>query len=185
MASLVRCKACGYIMDGSKVKDSCPACGLPKTVFEPYNKKISPGRKLLLDQHIHPVAVHFPQVLLFLAAFMPLCFMAAGEPYRSEFAIIAKWSILALPWTVLLGFVTGLMDGKMRFKKLGTPLLIRKMVAGIIFQVLSFVIFAVYCLYGFAGQAPWLIVVLSVVSLPFAIYLGKAGSSLFTAVMPG
>jgi len=28
MASLIRCKACGYITKEGKVKDVCPACGV-------------------------------------------------------------------------------------------------------------------------------------------------------------
>ena len=134
MATYIRCRACGYVMDEAHLKDSCPACGLPKTVFEPYTKKIAPRRKFLLDQHFHPIAVHFPQVFLLLAAFMPLLSLVATEPVRAEFLAIAKWSVLVLPVTVLVGFLTGLFDGQLRFKKVRTPLLLNKMIAGIIFR---------------------------------------------------
>ena len=137
MKKYVRCKVCGYVMEESELKDLCPACGLPKTVFEPYTKKISPQRKFILDQHIHPIAIHFPQVLIMLIVFMPLLSLIVSDPWRAEFLIIAKWSIYVLPITVLGGFLTGLLDGKLRFKKLHTPLLISKMMVGLIFQLLS------------------------------------------------
>ena len=70
MKTFIRCKACGFIMDASHLKDVCPACGLPKTVFEPYTKKISSKRKFIIDQHIHPVSVHFPQVFIVVIMFM-------------------------------------------------------------------------------------------------------------------
>ncbi len=72
MKKYVRCKVCGYIMVESDLKDRCPACGLPKTVFEPYVSNISSRRKFIIDQHIHPIVVHFPQVFVMLIVAMPL-----------------------------------------------------------------------------------------------------------------
>lgn len=184
MATYIRCRACGYVMDEAHLKDSCPACGLPKTVFEPYTKKIAPRRKFLLDQHFHPIAVHFPQVFLLLAAFMPLLSLVAAEPVRAEFLAIAKWSVLVLPFTVLVGFLTGLFDGQLRFKKVKTPLLLNKMIAGIIFQVLSIIAFVLYVLNGFDGSL-WAIVILNLICIPLSIYLGRAGSSMFDSVIAG
>lgn len=185
MANFIRCKACGYIMDESHLKDSCPACGLPKTVFEPYNKKIAPRRKFILDQHLHPIAVHFPQVLLVLSIAMPLLSLVVSEPLRFEILIIAKWSILALPWTVFAGFLTGLLDGKLRLKKLTTPLLINKMIAGAAFQILSIITFALYMFNGFSNDTIGLIIGINILSMLIAIYLGRVGSGMFNAIMPG
>jgi len=131
MSGLIRCKACGYVMNESHLKDLCPACGLPKTVFEPYTKKIAARRKFVIDQHLHPIAVHFPQVFLLLALILPVLALIVNDPVRAEMLIIAKWSILVLPFTVLGGLVTGLVDGKIRFKKITTPLLVNKMIAGV------------------------------------------------------
>ena len=36
MANLIRCKACGYVTREGKIKDVCPACGVPAKMFEPY-----------------------------------------------------------------------------------------------------------------------------------------------------
>lgn len=185
MKTYVKCKACGYIMDESHVEDLCPACGLPKTVFEPYTKKISPRRTFIIDQHLHPISVHFPQVFIAVIFFMLSLSFWVEDPLRGEFLIAAKLSIIALPLTVLLGFITGLIDGKIRFKKLKTPLLVRKAIVGILLQVLSIVILALYLANGFTASNILVIIVLSILSTICGIYLGRAGSSMFNSMMPG
>lgn len=185
MKNYVRCKACGFIMDESHVKDVCPACGLPKTAFEPYTKKISPRRTFIIDQHLHPISVHFPQVFIAVILFMLSLSFWVQEPLRGEFLIAAKLSIIALPFSVLLGFITGLVDGKIRFKKLKTPLLINKAIAGVLLQILSVTIFVLYLANGFTTNNMLLIIVLSILSTLCGIYLGRAGSSMFNSMMPG
>ena len=32
MTKMVRCKSCGYLMPEGKLKDKCPACGVPAKV---------------------------------------------------------------------------------------------------------------------------------------------------------
>ena len=185
MKTYIRCKACGFIMDESHLKDLCPACGLPKTVFEPYTKKISPRRQFIIDQHIHPISVHFPQVFIaVIVAMLSLAFWVE-DPLRGEFLILAKFSILAFPLSVFLGFITGLIDGKIRFKKLNTPLLINKAIAGVILQVLSIVVFMLYWMNGFTIGTMELIIVLSILSALCGVYLGRAGSSMFNSMMAG
>lgn len=185
MPTYIRCKACGYIMEEAHLKDVCPACGLPKTVFEPYTKKIAPRRKFLLDQHIHPIAVHFPQVFLLLGFLMPLLSLGVSDPLRQEFLVLTKWSVLLLPWTVLGGFLTGLLDAKLRFKKVSTPLLKKKIIAGSLFQLLSFIAFGLYLANEFTGNTLWYIVIINIISMPVAIYLGRAGSKMLDSIMPG
>lgn len=185
MKTYVRCKACGYIMDEAHLKDVCPACNLPKTVFEPYTKKISPQRKFLLDQHFHPIAVHFPQVFMAVILFMLGLSFVVADPLRSEFLIAAKFSLIALPFSVFLGFITGLYDGKLRFKTLKTPLLINKIIVGIVFQVLSCLMLWLYLANGFTATNIVILIVLSIVSTGCAIYLGRAGSPMFDSFLPG
>ncbi len=61
MAELVRCKACGDVAVSDKIKEVCPACGVPAKMFAPFNSPISLKRRRILDLHTHPVMVHFPQ----------------------------------------------------------------------------------------------------------------------------
>lgn len=185
MKTYIRCKACGYIMDESHLKDVCPACGLPKTVFEPYTKKISPKRKFLLDQHFHPIAVHFPQVFIAVIPIMLLLSFFVTDPLRNEFLIAAKLSIIAFPFSVLLGFVSGLFDGKLRFKTFNAPLLKNKIVAGIALQILSIIMLILYLVSGFTTINMIFLILLSIVSTACAIYLGRAGSPMFDSFLPG
>jgi O-antigen/teichoic acid export membrane protein len=184
MKKYVRCSVCGYVMDEALLEDKCPACGIPKVVFEP-DINVSPGRRFILGQHLHPISVHFPQVFLLLILFLPLLSLVVNDPLRGEFLIVAKLAIFALPFTALGGIVTGLFDGKLRFKRLSTPLLIKKTIAAAIFQILSLAILAVYLYQGFAGANLWLIVGLSALATGCAAYLGRVGSSLFNAILPG
>ena len=39
--ALVRCRACGFIMEEEKLGDVCPACGIPRKAFEPYKETMS------------------------------------------------------------------------------------------------------------------------------------------------
>ena len=185
MKTFIRCKACGFIMDASHLKDICPACGLPKTVFEPYTKRISPKRKFIIDQHIHPVSVHFPQVFIVVIMFMLILAFWVDGPLREEFLVAAKLAILALPFAVFLGCITGVVDGKFRFKKLTTPLLISKIWAGVIFQILSIVIFALYLRNGYTTTTMEVIIILSILSTACGAFLGKTGSSMFDSILPG
>ena len=185
MKTYIRCKACGFIMDENHLKDLCPACGLPKTVFEPYTKKISPQRQFIIDQHIHPISVHFPQVFIAVIVVMLSLAFWVDDPLRGEFLVAAKLSILGFPLSVFLGFITGLIDGKIRFKKLNTPLLKNKTIVGIILQLLSIAVFILYWVNGFTPVTMQIIILLSILSALCGVYLGRAGSSMFNSMMAG
>ena len=185
MKTYIRCKACGYIMDESHLKDVCPACNLPKTVFEPYTKKISPQRKFLLDQHFHPIAVHFPQVFMALIVSMLSFSFLVAEPLRNEFLIVAKFSLIALPFSVFFGFITGLYDGNLRFKTVKTPILKSKILVGAVFQGLSCLMLWLYLTNGFTPSNLVALIALGLVSTGCAIYLGRVGSPMFDSFLPG
>jgi len=185
VAKYLRCKACDFIAEEGRIGDVCPACGLPRTVFEPYPKQISSRRRFLAEQHLHPIAVHLPQVLLFCCVLLPILAHLLSGRIHDEFMIIAKWAVLVLPFGAIAAFVSGLLDGKLRFKKLQAPLLRRKIVAGIAFLVLSVAVAVLYLLFGFQGANTWVIVILSAVATGFAIYLGKTGATMFSCILPG
>lgn len=179
----VRCKVCGYIMEEGKLKDKCPACGLPRQVFEPYSFKLAAKRKFVLDQHLHPIAVHFPQVFILLSVALPILALVLGAPWSAKLFSASELVILALPFTVLLGLLSGLFDGKVRFKRLNAPLLISKMVVGVLLQALSVAMLVLYLYTGF-DDLGWLIA-LGILATFCSIYLGKAGADLFGAYLPG
>ena len=55
------CRVCGYIEEAKYRDQPCPTCGFPPTVWMDYKpRRINPTREKLLDLHLHPIAVHFP-----------------------------------------------------------------------------------------------------------------------------
>nr|WP_320132380.1 rubrerythrin [uncultured Holophaga sp.] len=185
MATYLKCRACDYIAEEGELGDVCPVCGLPRTVFEPYNKKISDRRRLITEQHLHPIAVHLPQVLLLACVVMPILARYAPMPYGMEFRIIAKWSVLILPIGAIGAFCSGLLDGKVRFKKLSPPLLAMKIRVGISFMILCFADTAAYLILGFHGIGTWIMVVVSIIATACAIFLGRTGARMFSCILPG
>jgi CHASE2 domain-containing sensor protein len=63
-----------------------------------------------------------------------------SNPFQNQVLITAQNLGIILPFVVLFALLAGILDGKLRFKKLHTPLLIRKMIAGGIFFICSIVI---------------------------------------------
>ena len=64
MKELVHCRPCGFVMEADKLGDVCPACGLPRKVFEPYREKVSLNRLFVLNLDLHPIAIHLSQALV-------------------------------------------------------------------------------------------------------------------------
>ena len=183
MKTMVKCRACGYIMEEGDMKDLCPACGLPKTVFEPYKEKVAEGRKKWIDLHIHPIIVHFPPVFAVAIVGGLLLAGRVGDPWRGDLMGAVELSILLMPVSLLAALVSGLFDGKLRFKKTKTPLLIHKMIAGGIFFGLSLVILGLWAADRFDHSGT--MVVLSAACLGCNTYLGRVGATLMEAVLPG
>lgn len=190
MAQLVRCKACGYILEKNQLKDACPACGAKKEAFEEYTPNISEQRWKILNFHIHPIVVHFAQ------AFGPLLILlgAAIFLFESIFGVpillIMRFLALIYPFTVLFAIPSGVLDGKTRFKKI-TSILKTKLIIGIIFLILT-VLIAVIAIpmplepYSIENNSIqfWGIFVLSILTFFCEGLLGKIGGSLVCAKMP-
>jgi uncharacterized membrane protein len=186
MVNFVRCKACGFIADQDSIKDVCPACGVPAKMFEPYTHPVSLKRRRILDLHTHPVLVHFPQAFaltLFLIAV--LIFFA---PLSMKDALGATLQVLSvlLPFFVIGAVATGLLDGKLRFRKVTTPLLKKKILLSSFFFAIS-VLLMVLALSGrhliYPSQILYLTLT-AVLSLCGAL-LGLMGGKLLDAKFPG
>ncbi|MDP2791823.1 MAG: hypothetical protein Q8O15_08740 [Rectinemataceae bacterium] len=136
MAGFVRCKACGYVMEKGKIGDKCPACGVPAKMFEDFDDRISARRRLILGSHIHPVIVHAPQGLAFIVLLLAL-FGLVFPVFSSDISTSIRVLCIVLPISAIGAFLSGLLDGKTRFRKVTTPLLVRKMIAGIVFLAAS------------------------------------------------
>jgi len=189
MEASLRCKACGFIASAAQFGEVCPACGVKKDLFEPWKDRVGRGRRVWLDLHLHPIVVHIPQTL---AVFL----LVLGGLYPW---VPASWQaglfwplILPLSWlyplSVLGGSLSGAVDGKVRYRKLSTPLLSKKLWVGTLFLVTSTAQTLIVVLAGFGpGQGlAWAgFTVLAAVSLACAAVLGHWGASLFGGAMPG
>jgi len=178
---LVRCRPCGYVMKASDLGDVCPACGLPRNVFEPYREKVSANRLFILALDIHPIAIHLSQT--FVALTPMLIIFHAIFPDFQEIIVhsVINFSVFALPLSLILSFISGLVDGITRFKTLRTPLLKSK----IIFSSLILVLASVELIIFTPNSYPWYMILLSLGALGCAVKLGLLGKHLIDVILPG
>ena len=186
MANLIRCKACGYVTCENKIKDVCPACGVPAKMFEPYNDPVSEKRRRILRLHIHPIIVHFPQSFAFtLFVLTVLSFVAPPQINRVLYCSMQVISS-ALPFFLILALLTGLVDGKTRFRKVATPFLKKKIIFGLSFLFTSILIAAVaFALRLSSIPVMALFTVLTIIAVGFSVALGLIGNELMEAKFPG
>jgi len=186
MANLIRCKSCGYVTEEGKVHDVCPACGVPAKMFEPYADPVSPDRRMLLKLDIHPIMVHF--AVAFTASLLILhiasIFIRGG--LLDNIYSTVKLLALFLPLTVILSFLGGLFDGKIRFRKIMTPLLKTKILLSSLFFILSAAVLILLVKFGVAClMTPGLLTAVLIVTLGVVIKLALIGTSLLEAKFPG
>ncbi|MHB8084574.1 MAG: rubredoxin-like domain-containing protein [Dehalococcoidia bacterium] len=187
MKKMVRCKACGFIMEESKLGDVCPACGVPRISFEPYTDPISENRRRILNFDLHPIAVHFPvSFTVAVLVFSLASFLFSGQ-VEDLLTYTTKMLVLFLPPVVLLAFLVGLLDGKARFRKIrNSHILKTKIVLGIVLFVLSLGLAVVIWLKAFTDPVFTLIsIILSVGALACVFVLSLLGTSVSNAALPG
>ena len=185
MKELVRCKPCGYIMEKDQLGDECPACGVSSKVFEPYKDRVSEKRRKMLDLDLHPIAVHFPQTIaVFIMQFVLLNIFFPNFKSVEVSSFVVFLSVL-LPLSVIGAFVSGIYDGKLRFKKLGTIALKRKIVFGSIMIVSSTIVALCAGFLAYSFTVKICILVGTIVTLGVAVYLAVIGKKLMYAEMPG
>ncbi len=181
----VRCKACGFIIDEKKLGDKCPACGVPRSAFEPHRENISPRRKMILGMNLHPIAVHFPQAF---AAIIPpfiLLGVAVNPTLGHDLLITVRIASLLMPLSVAAAFLCGLIDGKTRFKRLTTPYLVRKISAASLLLVLSTAMGIIALVYGTEYPGRLFLLFLSLGCIACEIFLAEIGKNLMNAKLPG
>lgn len=181
MKELVRCRPCGFVMEADKLGDVCPACGLPRKVFEPYRERVSLNRLRLLNLDLHPIAIHLSQSLVIAIPLLVLITHFMPDFYFGVLSNVLTFSIVLFPFTLVLAICTGIIDGLTRFKTLKTPLLRVKIIFSIIILTLSILIY-------FAAPKEnlhALTIVLSILSLGAGIQLGLWGKKLINVILPG
>ena len=178
---LVRCKACCYIMDARNLRDVCPACGVKAKMFEPYVPRMKEERTRILDLHLHGILVHLPQAfaVIFLVLSVTLLFLCPCGRFNLRVIETMKLLSFAYPIVVLGGMITGIVDAKIRFRKLSAPALRLKIILGGAFLLFATAIPLSFALLpGTPLSQRVLLVFLSVCAMVPSALLGKIGAGL-------
>jgi hypothetical protein len=186
MVNLVRCKACGYVTAEGNIKDVCPACGVPAKMFEPYQDPVAEKRRKILGMHIHPIIVHFPQSFAFTLFVLAVLSFVAPPQINGILNCTIRVISSAFPFFLTLALLTGIVDGKTRFRKMTTPFLKKKIIFGLGFLATSIVI-AVVALAQQLSSIPEmaLFTMLTIIAVGFSVALGLIGGELMEAKLPG
>jgi len=185
MPELVRCKPCGYVMRKDKLGRVCPACGAKAAAFEAYEDRVSARRRFILNLDLHPILVHAPQTFAALLPGLVALAMLFPEFYAAELGAVIGFSALILPLGVVGAIASGLVDGRVKFKRLSPPFLVQKITAGTCLLIVSGANAAVVLFEGLGpGTLPW-VLGLGVASLACAVVLGHTGKKLILPILPG
>jgi O-antigen/teichoic acid export membrane protein len=168
-------------MEADKLGDVCPACGLPRKVFEPYRERVSRNRLILLNLDLHPIVIHLSQAMVIAIPMLVILTHLFPGFQHEMLKNVLIFSIFVFPFTLVMAIITGIIDGLTRFKTLATPLLRVKIIFSIIILILSVILFFV---------APhedhyWLTISLSILCLAAGVQLGLWGKKLINVILPG
>jgi len=178
---LVRCRPCGYVMKASDLGDVCPACGLPRNVFEPYRERVSPNRLFILALDIHPIAIHLSQTFVALTPMLIIFHYLFPEFQQVIVHSVINFSIFMLPLSLIASTISGVIDGITRFKTLRTPMLKSKIILSSLVLVLSFSQWII----ASPDVYHWTNLLLSFAILACAVKLGLIGKDLLNVILPG
>ncbi len=168
-------------MEADKLGDVCPACGLPRKVFEPYREKVSRNRLILLNLDLHPIVIHLSQAMVIAIPLLVILrsFFSSFQPEVIKNVLI--FSVFVFPFTLVMAIITGIIDGLTRFKTLATPLLRVKIIFSFIILALSVGIFFVA-----RNENNYILtLILSILSLGAGVQLGLWGKKLINVILPG
>ena len=181
MKELVRCRPCGFVIEADKLGDVCPACGMPRKVFEPYRERVSRNRLVLLNFDLHPIAIHLSQALVIAIPILAIVTNLFKQFQPEILKNVLIFSVFVFPFTLILAILTGIVDGLTRFKTLATPILRVKIIFSLIILSLSVALFFI----APQGNLFLLTIVLSILALGAGFQLGLWGKKLINVILPG
>ena len=181
MKELVRCRPCGFVIEADKLGDICPACGMPRKVFEPYRERVSRNRLVLLNFDLHPIAINLSQALVIAIPILTIVTNLFKQFQPEILKNVLIFSVFVFPFTLILAIITGIVDGLTLFKTLATPILRVKIIFSLIILSLSVALFFI------APQRTLFVltIVLSILALGAGFQLGLWGKKLINVILPG
>ena len=181
MKELVRCRPCGFVIESDKLGDVCPACGMPRKVFEPYRERVSMNRLKILNLDLHPIAIHLSQSLVIAIPLLVIIKRLLPDFQPEILNSVIIFSVFVFPATLVLAIISGIIDGLTRFKTLATPLLRVKIIFSLIILGLSLGLFVVAPKEDLFA----LTLITSILSLGAGFQLGLWGKKLINVILPG
>jgi len=181
MNELVRCRPCGYVMESDKLGDVCPACGLPRKVFEPYRERVSSNRLTILNLDLHPIVIHLSQAIVIAIPLLVILTRFFPDFHTEVLKNVLVFAVFVFPFTLVFAIITGIIDGLTRFKTLSTPLLKVKILFSLIILSLSIGIFLI----ADNQNLYYITLVLSILALGAGVQLGLWGKRLINVILPG
>ena len=174
-------------MKEGKLKDRCPACGAPKTAFEPYTDPMAERRRKILNLHLHPIAVHFPTTFAVASFVFLLATLFFSEPGRTLLVSTTRILVLFIPLLVIVTFLAGLVDGRIRFRKItNSQILKRKILYAVLLFFVSLALALIIWIFGFNSLVTTLIsILLGAIAVFLSYLLGLMGMSITGAAFPG
>jgi rubredoxin len=184
-SKLMICSVCGYIVKEGFAGELCPACGVSKNAFQPYQDRVSAKRRKILDLHMHNILVHFPQAFSLLMLFLIFLGFFLQGALKAELLITAKILSFFLPLAILASICSGLLDGKNRFKRLDTPILKKKILVAILFLIFAIGVLLIFTLLNHPSALQWLVFILTGLCALCSLFLGYNGGGLSRSEVPG
>jgi hypothetical protein len=181
MKKLIRCRVCGYVTEDHNLGEVCPLCKVARRAFEPLMMGTASSTRLfLINLDLHAIIVHLSQSLAFIVPLMTILlnvFPAIQSVFTSD---TLYFLILIYPIAVLASFISGIFDGFFRLGTLSSRPPLTKILAGALLLALSVVLYFVAPEDNYA----LLTVILSLASLPVAVFLGMKGKILSHIIIP-
>lgn len=186
MKKIYKCRVCGYVLEREEPPEICPACGVKGKIFEEYEPPISPKRRKLLNLYIHAIMVHFPIAFVFSTFLLSLLISLNIFEETTLFTDMRDVIIWVLPFAALLATAAGLYDGKLRFKRINTPYLKKKLILAVFFIFFSVLVLVIQEFFALDKSTINIIVLIfSFVISGFAVLLGFIGGKLLAAKVRG
>jgi DNA-directed RNA polymerase subunit RPC12/RpoP len=186
MKKLYKCRVCGYVVERKDPPGICPACGVKGKIFEEFESPISQKRRKMLDLHVHPVMVHLPNAFVACMSLISFLRVLGIIQEQSVFMGMLRGMVLLLPFSAIFAALAGIFDGKLRFKRIDTPHLKKKLVLAGLFILTSASLFVIQVFLDLP-LSTYNIVVLafSAVLLVVALTLGLIGDRLIESKVRG
>ncbi|KPA18300.1 flavin reductase [Candidatus Magnetomorum sp. HK-1] len=151
-----RCNVCAYIHKGPEPPDTCPVCGADKTKFERVGSETSTSSSKaasqrenmrsdreqtmitkvydficenVINHHLHPISVHFPNGIIPVAVLFVLMSAVFGS---ANVALAAFYNTVFVTLAMPIVLFTGYVEWQRRYGGTFTNLFITKIICGIV-----------------------------------------------------